>query len=89
MTEKSIDVFIVQICSKSSQKDCHKKTDDFLLDDIWSLDFLDLNEYGLKNNNRGYRYVLVVFDNFSKFVWTVPLKNKNAKSINDAFENNL
>ena len=36
-------------------------------------------------NNRGYRYVLVVIDNFSEFGWTIPLKNKYAQSIRDTF----
>ena len=58
------------------------------IDDIWSLDILDLNDYG-PENNRGYRYVLVVIDNFSKFGWTIPLKNKNAQTIRDSFENIL
>ena len=44
--------------------------------------------YGPKNN-RGYRYVLVIIDNFSKYGWTVPLKNKNAQTIKDSFENIL
>ena len=35
---------------------------------------------------KGYGYVLVVFDNFSNFGWTVPLKNKNAQIIKDSFE---
>ena len=39
--------------------------------------------------NRGYRYVLVIIDNFSKFGWTVLLKNKNASTIKDSFENIL
>ena len=29
--------------------------------------------------------MLVVFDNFSKFGWTIPLKNKYAQSITDGF----
>ena len=48
------------------------------------LRFLDINDYGPKNN-RGYRYVLVVIDNFSEFGWTIPLKNKYAQSITDTF----
>ena len=36
-------------------------------------------------NNRGYRYTLVVIDIFSKFSWTITLKNKYAQSISDAF----
>ena len=32
---------------------------------------------------------MVIIDNFSKFGWTVPLKNKNAQTIKDSFENIL
>ena len=64
------------------------KTDVYRIDDIWSSDILDLKGYR-PENNRNYRYVLVVFDNFSEFGWTVPLKNKNAQTINDSFENIL
>ena len=32
---------------------------------------------------------MVVIDNFSKFGWTIPLKNKNAQTIKDSFENIL
>ena len=64
------------------------KTNVYHIDDIWSLDILDLKDYGT-NNNRGFRYVLVIIDNFSKYGWTVPLKNKNAQSIKDSFENIL
>ena len=51
------------------------KTDVYHIDDIWSLDILDLFDYR-PENNRGYRYVLVIIDNFSKFGWTIPLKKK-------------
>ena len=47
-----------------------------------------MKDYGPKNK-RGYRYVLVIMDNFSKFGWTIPLKNKNAQTIKDSFENIL
>ena len=40
-------------------------------------------------NNRGYRFVLVIIDNFSKIGWTFPLQNKNAKTLKDSFENIL
>ena len=58
------------------------------IDDTWSLDILDLKDYG-PENIRGYRYVLVIIDNFSKYAWTIPLKNKNAQTIKDSFENIL
>ena len=37
-------------------------------------------------NTRNYRYILVVINNFSKFVWTVLLKNKNAQVLKEFFE---
>ena len=58
------------------------------MDDISSLDILELKDYG-PENNRHYGYLLVIIDNFSKFGWTIPLKNKNAIPIKDPFENFL
>ena len=89
MTQKNIKLFINEIYSKPPKRNyATNKTDVYHIDDIWSLDILDLKDYGPKNN-RGYRYVLVVIDNFSKNGWTVPLKNKNAQTIKDSFENIL
>ena len=89
MTQKNIKIFINEIYSKGPKKNyATNKTDVYFIDDIWSLDILDLKDYG-PQNNRGYRYVLVIIDNFSKFGWTIPLKNKNAQTIKDSFENIL
>ena len=86
MTQKNIKLFINEIYSKSPRRNYPtNKTDVYHIDDIWSLDILDLKDYG-PENNRGYRYVLVIIDNFSKFGWTIPLKNKNAHTIKDSFE---
>ena len=76
-----------EIYSKPPKKNyITNKTHVYHIDDIWSLDILDLKDYG-PENNRGYRYVLASIDNFSKFGWTIPLKNKNALTIKDSFEN--
>ena len=89
MTQKNIKIFINEIYSKPPKKNYDtNKTDVYYIDDIWSLDILDLKDYG-SENNRGYRYVLVITDNFSKYGWTIPLKNKNAQTIKDSFENIL
>ena len=86
MTQKNIKIFINEIYSKPPKKNyITNKTNVYYIDDIWSLDILDLKDYGPKNN-RGYRYVLVTIDNFSKYGWTIPLKNKNAQTIKDSFE---
>ena len=89
MTQKIIKIFINEIYSKPPRKNyATNKTNVSHIDDTWSLDILDLKDYG-PENNRGYRYVLVVIDNFSKFGWTSPLKNKNAQTIKDSFANIL
>ena len=89
MTQKNIRIFINEIYSKPPKKNyITNRTNVYYIDDIWSLDILDLKDYGPKNN-RGYRYVLVIIDNFSKYGWTIPLKNKNAQTIKDSFENIL
>ena len=89
MTQKNIKIFIIEIYSKPPKKyNATNKTDVYHIDDTWSLDILDFKNYG-PENNRGYRYVLVTIDNFSKFGWTIPLKNKNAQTIKDCFENIL
>ena len=81
MTQKNLKIFINEIYSKGPKHNyITNKTNVYHIDDIWSLDKLDLRDYG-PENKRGYRYVLVVIDNFSKFGWTIPLKNKNAQTI--------
>ena len=89
MTQKNIKIFINEIYSKPPKRNYStNKTNVYHIDDIWSLDILDLKDYG-PENNRGYRYVLVTIDNFSKFGWTILRKNKNAQKIKDSFENIL
>ena len=36
--------------------------------------------------NKGYRYLLMVIDVFSKFGWIVPLKDKTGKTVANAFK---
>ena len=80
-----IKIFVYEIYSKPPMRNYPtNKTMIKSIDDTCSSDLLDMNDYGIKNN-KGYRYVLVVIDNFSKFGWTIPLKNKYAQSITDAF----
>ena len=89
MTQKNIKIFINEIFSKGPKRNyATNKTDVYHIDDTWSLDILDVKDYGPENNG-GYGYVLVAIDNFSKFGWSSPLKNKNAQTIKDSFENIL
>ena len=88
-TQKIIRIFIKQIYSKGAKRSyITNKTVVYHIDDIWSLDILDLKDYG-PENIRGYRHVLVIIDNFSRYGSTVLLKNKYAQTIKNSFENML
>ncbi|KAJ8910815.1 hypothetical protein NQ315_003689 [Exocentrus adspersus] len=52
------------------------------LDDLIQADLIDLISYSKENN--GYKYVLIVINCFSKFVWTEPLINKSAQEVANA-----
>ena len=45
------------------------------IDEIWSIDLADMIDYKI-SNNKNYRYIFIIIDNFSKYLWTIPLKNK-------------
>jgi len=54
------------------------------VDNIWSADLVDMQ--ALAKYNDGVKYLLNVIDVFSKYAWSVPLKDKTGKSIVIAFE---
>ena len=86
MTQKSIKIFINEIYSKSPKKNYStNKTDAYHIDDFWSLNILDLKDF-CPENNRGYRFVLVIIDNFSKYCWTVTIRNENSITIKNSSE---
>ena len=49
------------------------------VDDFWEVDLADLS-YLSKYNDK-YKYLLNVIDIFSRYAWSVPLKDKTGKSI--------
>ena len=58
------------------------------LDEIWSIDLADMVDYKI-SNNKGLRYIFIVIDNFSKYLWAIPLKNKYSQTITNEFSNIL
>ena len=56
------------------------------IDEIWSIDLADMIDYKILNN-KGFRYVFIVIDNFSKYLWAIPLKNKYSQTITNEFSN--
>ena len=58
------------------------------IDQIWSIDLADMIDYKI-SNNKGFRYIFIVIDNFSKYLWAIPLKNKYSQTITNEFSNIL
>ena len=58
------------------------------IDEIWSIDLADIIDYK-NSNNKGFRYIFVLIDNFSKYLWAIPRKNKNSKTKTKEFSNIL
>ena len=89
MTQNWIKIIIDEIYSKPLKKFyATNETNVYHIDDIWSLDLLDLKDYG-SEKKRVERINLVVIDNFSKFDWAVPVKKEKAQTIKDSLENIL
>ena len=64
---------------KRTRKPKYRRTLVFKPRDLWQIDLLDMQKYSKENN--GFRYICVIIDCFSRFVWVKPLKNKTGKQI--------
>jgi len=53
------------------------------VDHQWELDLVDMQQHSIHND--GFRYMLTCIDSFSKMAWVMPLKDKGARSICEAF----
>ena len=58
------------------------------IDEIWSIDLADMIDYKI-SNNKSYRYIFIIIDNYSKYLWAIPLKNKCSQTITNEFLNIL
>ena len=80
---KASEIFLDEVYANPSKRnDVINKTDLRYIYNIWSMYFLDLNDY-CRKTSKGYRYILAVIDNLSNFGWKVPLRNKNSQKIRD------
>lgn len=48
-------------------------------DDLWQADLIDMQSHSKKN--KGFKFILIIIDTFTKYVWTIALKNKSAKEV--------
>ena len=84
-----IKIFVDEVYSKPPRK--KYPTNKIVynsIDEIWSIDLADFSDYKT-SNNKGFRYIFVVIDNYSKYLWTTPLKNKYSQTVTNEFSNIL
>ena len=89
MKKNLTKIFIDEIYSTPPRK--NYPTDKIVynhIDEIWSIDLADMIDYKT-SNNKGYRYIFIIVDNFSKYLWAIPLKNKYSQTITNDFSNIL
>ena len=82
-------IFFDEICSTPPRKNF--PTNKIIynhIDEIWSIGLADMIDYKI-SNNKGFRYIFIVIDNFSKYLWALPLKNKYSQTITNEFSNIL
>ena len=58
------------------------------IDEVWSIDLADMIDYKIAKN-KGFRYIFVIIDKYSKYLWAIPLKNKYSQTITSEFSNIL
>lgn len=54
------------------------------IDSMWDGDLADVSN--ISSHNDGYKFLLVLIDIFSRFLFLIPLKNKQHQSITDGFK---
>ena len=56
------------------------------IDEIRSIDLADFSDYKT-SNIKGFRYIFVLIDNFSKCLWAIPLENEYSQTTIQEFSN--
>ena len=55
------------------------------IDETWQADLVDMKKYS--SFNKGYKYILTIIDNLSKYAWAIPLKSKTGFELTTVFKN--
>ena len=89
INKDSLKFFVDEIYSKPPMRNYPtNKIVYYHIDDIWSIDLADMIGYKI-STNKGVRYIFVIIDKFSKYLWAIPLKNKYSQTITNEFSNLL
>ena len=88
MKKDLIKIFIDEIYSSPRKNYPTNKIVYNHIDEIWSIDLADFSDYKT-SDNKGFRYIFVIIDNYRKYLWAIPLKNKKSQTITKEFMNIL
>ena len=53
-------------------------------DECWSIDLID--RASLSKYNKNYKFIFTIIDNYTKYAWAIPLKDKSGKSTTTALK---
>ena len=53
------------------------------VDEIWAADLVVMQYYS--RTNKGFKFILMIIDVFSKYGWAIPIKNKTGAEVTKAF----
>ena len=70
--------------SRLSENFKKEKVYSYFRDNIWGVNLADMQSRS--KYNKGIKYSLWAIDNFSKYKWIIPLKDKRAISLVNAFQ---
>ncbi|KAJ8981998.1 hypothetical protein NQ317_013652 [Molorchus minor] len=83
MTRSDVKLGIVRELHRTARRNfSRRRTIIKALHDLWQADLAEMQPYA--HENKGMRYILVVIDCYSKYVWTRPLRNKTGIEVTSA-----
>ena len=82
--EKQQQLLAKEVFSPQITKFRRERIKPLYKDETWSADLIDKSSISKYNNN--YKFILTVIDMFTKYAWTIPLKNKSGLSITNGFK---
>ena len=53
-------------------------------DECWSIDLIDRSS--LSKYNKNYKFIFTIIDNYTKYAWAIPLKDKSGKQYNNCIK---
>ena len=58
------------------------------INEIWSIVLADFSDYKI-SNNKGFRYIFIISDNFTNYTYAIPQKIKNSQTLTNFFSSIL